>query len=550
MDKYSITSLIFEYIQQNPKTFLIYCSLILALPITDVILPHYYGKIIANLKTRKNISKYIYIVIFFIIIVQILNTGNEFLEIYLYPRMIGFIRNYYLNSLFENNSTHLREIEIGRVLSQIVRFPATVYNYIDDIKNIIVPCNVIYIFEIIYLCFTDYILAIIVGLIMISVNLGCYYSLNNCVALSEERDHIYNNINEGVDDLLRNMVSVLNNDKYDYELDLLNKEQDKFIECSIKGTKCVMHKKGIFYMVFICLMVLFIWRSYYIYNKKLVSIEKFISIFIITLYLFSTVIKHTAVFKNLTVRFGTIYESFSILKSYEFMINKKVYDPINTNTCISIRNISFGYPGKSYILENINLDIMYGDNIVIVGDIGTGKSSFIKLLMRYYIAQEGEIYLHGKPYSHMSEIEIRKQIGYISQMPILFNRTILENIKYSKENCEDSEVYELIKYLDLEEHFKRYPNGLLTNVGKHGSNLSGGEKQVVWVLRVLLQNPDILILDEPTSAMDSNTRDTLIKILIKIAKNKTIIAITHDKALLKHFNKVLIVRDKKLINAS
>ena len=547
MDKYSIRSLIYEYIRQNPKTFFIYCLLIMALPITDVILPHYYGKIIANLKGKKSIREYVYIVIVLLIIVQLLNTGSEFLEIYLYPRMVGFIRNYYLDSLFENNSTQLREIEIGRVLSQIVRFPSTVYNFIEDIKNIIVPCNAIYIFEIVYLCLTDWILGGLVTLIMISVNIGCYYCLDSCVSLSEQRDHIYNNINEGVDDMLRNMVSILNNDKYDYEIDILNKEQAKYIECSMKGTSCVMTRKGMFFGVFAVLMVLFIWRSYYIFNKNLVSIEKFISIFIITLYLFSTVIKHTAVFKNLMVRFGTIYESFAILRTYDNALFKTIHEPINTNTCISIRNLCFGYPGKPYVLEDINLDIMPGDNIVIVGEIGSGKSSLIKLLMRYYIPQKGEIYLHGRPYSQMTEIEIRRKIGYISQMPILFNRSILENIKYSKENSTDQEVYDLINYLDLNEHFTRYPDGLQTNVGKHGNNLSGGEKQIVWVLRVLLQNPEILILDEPTSAMDSNTRDALLHILVKIAKDKTIICVTHDQALLKHFDKVLIMKDRKLL---
>ena len=546
MDKYSISSIIFSYIMENPKTFIIYCLLTVAMPISDVVLPHYYGKIIGNLKTKKNIKKYIYIVAALLILVQLLNTGNEFLEVYLYPRMVGFIRKYYLDAIFESNSTQLREIEIGRVLSQIIRFPSTVYNYIEDIKNTMIPFNVIYIFELIYLSYTDWTLGLLILCIIISINVTCYFSLFGCVKISEKRDHIYNNINEHIDDILRNIVSVLNNDQYDTEIDKLNDQQKEFIDCSIEGTLCTIKYKSIFTIIFVTIMGLFVWRCFYLYNSNKIDLPKFISIFIIVLYLFNTVLRHTNIFKNLMIRFGMIYESFAILRTYDNNNKIIVRDPININTCISLKNISFGYPGKPYILDDIDLDIMCGDNIVITGEIGSGKSSLIKLIMRYYIPQAGEIYLQGQPYSRLSEIQIRQKIGYISQAPILFNRNLLENIKYSKKDATDEDVYELIESLELNEHFKRYPNGLNTLAGKNGNNLSGGEKQIVWVLRVLLQNPDILILDEPTSAMDDNTRDALLSILMKVTKNKTVIAVTHDKDLLRFFNKKIIVRDKKI----
>ena len=261
--------------------------------------------------------------------------------------------------------------------------------------------------------------------------------------------------------------------------------------------------------------------------------------------------KHANFFKDLMFRYGTIKESLELFseegKHVKVQNNNMVYSEIPETSCISLKNITFEYKLNKPILQDFNLDITCHENLAIMGEIGSGKSSILQLIMRYHVPQKGEVFLNGLPYSNMNERVIRNKIGYIHQNPILFNRTLMENIKYGKRSATDEEVENLIIKLEVSDIIDRFPQRLDTIAGKGGSNLSGGEKQIIWILRVLLHDPEIIIMDEPSSAMDPLTRDALFNIVTKLLKNKTLITVTHDKELLQYFDRVIFMKDGKII---
>lgn len=159
--------------------------------------------------------------------------------------------------------------------------------------------------------------------------------------------------------------------------------------------------------------------------------------------------------------------------------------------------------------------------------------------MKYKLPLDGAIFYNKRPYSDISVEELRTIIGYVPQTPVLFNRTIYENITYNNPSITESQVIELMKQLDIEDMIYKFPEGLQTNVGSGGSKLSGGQRQIIWIMRIILQNPEVVILDEPTSALDDDTKPIIQRMLEKIIKDKTIIMITHDKYLYKFADSII-----------
>jgi ABC-type bacteriocin/lantibiotic exporter with double-glycine peptidase domain len=209
---------------------------------------------------------------------------------------------------------------------------------------------------------------------------------------------------------------------------------------------------------------------------------------------------------------------------------------------IEIKNLNFGYTKNKNIFNNFNLIINSNDKIGLIGPSGNGKSSLVKLLMGYYNVPDNTIFIDNQDINKFNLNSLRKQITYINQNTKLFNKTIFENIKYGN-NITNNEIMNVYKKYNLNKIFKNLSNGFDTNVGVNGDSLSGGQKQIVLLLRNYFKTNKICILDEPTAALDNETRETVIKIINDISKNATLIIITHDMN-----NLELIKRKIKLEN--
>lgn len=550
MSLITINNIVGEYIKRNPVLFIIYCLSIASMPMTEVILPHFYGKIINNLQEKKNIKGYIMPVIVMIVVVQLLVFTNDLLETILYPKMHEFIRRYCLNYIIDSATNDIQDMQIGKILAKMIRFAPMMYNYIEVWKGEIIPYIVIYIVVIVYLGTKDLYLALLIFVSAVIILYLTFLSMKTCVNVSQKRDMYYNQIYEEIDEVLRNLVSVLNNNNYTYENERIEKTEKEYKNYAMKSLLCSTKYKILFITIFVAILVMFAYRCVRLYTAKKLDNASVISIFIIMLFLFNTIIKHTGLFKELMFRYGTIMESLSFFVNSAGVQNKKQLvegRPVSTPYCVMFNNVSYSYKDKKDILKNVNIAVECKENIAIIGRIGCGKSTILKLLMKYINPKQGEIYVNGVPYSSLTEEQVRQKIGYIQQSSILFNRTLMENIKYGKLNATDEDVYNLIKKLGLVDHFGRFPKGLDTVAGKNGSNLSGGEKQIIWILRILLQDPEIILLDEPTSAMDDNTKDTLLHLLLSMLKEKTVICVTHDNDILQHFHKVYEIKGGEAI---
>jgi len=220
------------------------------------------------------------------------------------------------------------------------------------------------------------------------------------------------------------------------------------------------------------------------------------------------------------------------------------------NYDIVIRNLTFGYDQDTIILENVYLDIEKGSHIGIVGKSGAGKSTFIKVLGRQYNPNRGEILIGGVPYQNYSKNEFKKILQILPQDTYLFPLTIWENITYGLKDKTLADVEELISKLELEDFFAKFENGLETKVGEEGKSLSGGQKQAVAIARAMIRDPEILILDEAASNLDSQIEKKIYKYIKTDWVEKTLIIVTHRVTSLDLTDKIYEVRDKGIFEIS
>lgn len=173
---------------------------------------------------------------------------------------------------------------------------------------------------------------------------------------------------------------------------------------------------------------------------------------------------------------------------------------------IELQNIKFYYPSRpdSLVLNNLSIKFEKGKTTAIVGPSGAGKSSIAQMIERFYIPTEGNVLVDGKNLAKINLLHYRKQIGYISQEPVLFNMTIKENIKMGKHDATDLEVEQALRMANAWEFVKQQPDGVNTNVGAGGNQLSGGQKQRLALARSFIRKPKMFIFDEATSALDKH----------------------------------------------
>ncbi|KAA0956781.1 ABC transporter ATP-binding protein [Planococcus sp. ANT_H30] len=215
---------------------------------------------------------------------------------------------------------------------------------------------------------------------------------------------------------------------------------------------------------------------------------------------------------------------------------------------IGFKDFSFTYPQSNSInLQGINLSMNSGQTLGIVGKTGSGKSTFVKQLLREYPTGQGAIFMNGIELKKLTKDQLRSWIGYVPQDHVLFSRTIRENILFGKSNASEEEMVEALRLAYFEKDLALLPNGLNTLVGEKGVALSGGQKQRISIARALIKNPEILILDDSLSAVDAKTEARIIENIQANRTGKTTIITTHRLSAVKHADWIVVLDDGKII---
>ena len=216
---------------------------------------------------------------------------------------------------------------------------------------------------------------------------------------------------------------------------------------------------------------------------------------------------------------------------------------------INFENISFSYPGRELVVDNFNFKIKPGTTQAIVGPTGSGKTTLIRLLLRFHIPKSGSIFLDGNEISKLNLKDLRSSISLVTQTITLFPGSVLQNIAYGSKQSSESDIIDAAKVAEIHDFVKSLPDGYNTQIGEGGHKLSGGQRQRISIARAVLKNAPILVLDEATSSVDNETEEALQKSLDFISKDRTTIVIAHRLSTIRHSDSIIVLDGGKVVES-
>jgi ABC-type multidrug transport system fused ATPase/permease subunit len=551
-----ILKLFIEFIKNYKITSIIYilCT-ILSYPLESILLPQIYSNFFKVLSKQRDINifiKYLFIIILVQIIVYSSNAITTYQETYIIPEMNHFIINYVFKNILKKYENSSEELEIGKIITRLSIIPDHLKQFMIEFLVWIFPKILTMILINLYFFYLNWKLGLcstIILIIFYFISLKLFF---NCTDSSKKRHDIFEENNQILEDKLSNCVSIYSSGNLNNEIEKYNNDINKYTLKYKENLLCLSNVNIYSSIGMLLIFVLLNIFTTYLYIKKDITLTNLIAVFITIIYYIPCIVNINLSMPELISHIGALISVDDFVKDiYNTEIKnknniKKQYLKINNGNII-INNLNFGYNEKDILFNNFYLTIKNNEKIAIIGPSGNGKSTLIKLIMGYYKIPNGMIFIDNKDVNRFDLSDLRKQIGYVSQNSKLFNMSIFENIKYGNDACNE-EIINLCKKINVDNIFKNLKDNYNTNVGIEGNNLSGGQRQIIHILRNILNNNKIIILDEPTTAIDKENNLNIINAIKELGKNKTIILITHDEQLLSIVNRVITLNSGKIID--
>ena len=553
-----IFSLVFEFFE-TPQHFyylIVYIiSVCFSFPVESLFIPFLTGKLINELYdlNDSNRQQQIFkIIIIFIVIClawivnAIAYAVMDYNDSILIPEFTSYFRNFVIEKLYFKYENHFDDVNIGVINTKLTILPHHLSEFLNIFLNYIFPRVFIVLIIMIYFFYLDY----HIGFILLFAIILFYFLLRNsifgCIDLFVEHNSYFENINEIHKDKISNLFSIYSSNKMNDEIKDNNKNNEHYRKNYTSSLQCTNKIKFISYLINIFLFFFINSTTIYLFIHNKIKIGVVISIFLTVIYLLQYLMDISYWAPKLIEYYGTIQNSEKFMDELN-SISPDNRPPIHVSAgSIQFNHVSFDYNGKP-LFNDLNVNIPSNQKVCIIGKSGSGKSTFIKLLMGYYTIKSGSIMIDSQNINDFNVNSIRQNISYINQNIVLFNKSIYDNIIYGSTPTPSKEqVLEKINSLNLNSIFKNLTDQIDTIVGVNGNKISGGQKQIVFILRELFSNKKIMIFDEPTSALDGENKKIILDLILKIS-NKTVIVISHDNEFLNYVDTSYVLRDGHLI---
>jgi len=284
------------------------------------------------------------------------------------------------------------------------------------------------------------------------------------------------------------------------------------------------------------------------YERQLITVGDFVLIQSYLLGLFDQLTGMNRDLRRFYDAFADAVEMVEILKTPHEIQDRPNAMPLNVSRAeIAFKHVNFYFYENRPVLQDFDLLVASGEKIALVGPSGAGKTTITKLLLRLYDIQEGEIEIDGQNIVAVTQDSLRDAIAFVPQEPILFHRTLMENIRYGRRGASDGEVIAAAKKAHCHEFIMALPEGYQTFVGERGVKLSGGERQRVAIARAILKNAPILVLDEATSSLDSESEALIQDALQTLMKGKTVMVIAHRLSTIMKMDRIMVIENGKIV---
>tara|TARA_B110001469_G_C9641481_1_gene322707 strand:+ start:1089 stop:2753 length:1665 start_codon:yes stop_codon:yes gene_type:complete len=546
-----IYKLFIEFFKNHIFMTALYLLTMLYIPLNSVGMPHLYGKLISNLN-KGPFNKSIYFLSILIVVwgvIQLIKISSGYVHSRIFPLFMAFIRGRVINIIIEKYKNNYEDLEIGDTITKIIKAPWLFEDIFDSGEDFIFRNIIVVLSSFIYLFLYNKTLGIIYLVCIIVVIINSYNYINKCHEFVKKTETIYDKTHEEIEDTLSNLLSVYTSQKIGFETNRIDGYNKKVYKSEQKLQYCNNKHRLIYAVICILIFIVLNYYAIHIYKTKQIKINTLVAIIIINYSLLNSLMGVYYYARRFTDIKGRkeMFEEYLEGLPHTSKENILRLDKID-NLTITLKNVSFSYIKDKPIINNINLKIENNDIIGLIGHIGSGKSTLGKLLVRLKPINSGDILLNKLSINNLNIDNVRNIINYIPQHPKLFNRTLFSNITYGiKHDISESDIYDILSDLEVTNIKKKFKSIMFEKVGKNGSKLSGGQRQLVWLIRAILKNSKVVILDEPTSSLDEESKKQVIKFIKKYTKDKIIILITHDKSILKHVNRIITMKKGQVI---
>ena len=465
------------------------------------------------------------------------------LEAKIYPNFLAHIRGEIFENTIEKYENNYKNLKVGAHTARIMEISRNIGEMFFILLDAIIPIIIVCVFINIFYFYYNKTLGFIslTGLsILIMI---CVYYSPKIINIASKRENIYLQMNEKIQDSYNNLLNVyLNNDQKNM-LESNAALQQSYTE--FYQTQIQLYKTTVF-MFSVVSLIMFIAIVYYLYilqKKGQLPRSLFISLVLITIYYLNYLMQFSGHLANMTTKIGNIENSREFLES---LYKKKKQSIKNDNIKhgeLELKNINFKYSkhGKM-ILQNFNLKINGGEKIAIIGKSGSGKSTLMKIVMKLYKNYEGDVTIDGIDIKRISNIYLRNKVNYINQQTLLFNDSIINNIKKGNK-VTDQQIKKVITKYQLGSVFASLKNGINSSAGVNGNNLSLGMQKTTLLLRGIFKNGKIIIFDEPLASLDKNTRKKVMKMIKENCSYQTVIIISHNQQIIPYVDRVVNINE-------
>lgn len=281
--------------------------------------------------------------------------------------------------------------------------------------------------------------------------------------------------------------------------------------------------------------------------KNVMTYGAFLSFLTYSFQIFEPFKMLAQIFTDLKSAQASAERVFQILYEEDEIIENQKSD-LNFEGNIKFENVSFHYfDDDKLILKDFNFEIKKGESVAFIGSTGSGKSTIVNLICKFYNPTSGDIYLDGINYKNIDKTSLYNNLGYVLQQPQLFSISIKDNIKFGNEDASDDEILEVCSLLGIDDFVFKLPDGIDTVIGENGYNISNGQKQLISFARALIKNPKLLILDEATSSIDTETEKIIQNKMKDILEGKTSIIVAHRLSTIKHCDKIVLIENGNIL---
>ncbi|MCH9625290.1 MAG: Vitamin B12 import ATP-binding protein BtuD [Chlamydiales bacterium] len=464
------------------------------------------------------------------------------------PKLQANMRMMMFNHIQHHSPHYFNERFSGSLANKMTDMTTQVESIIQQLFFPIIPAIMASFLGAVFLWFVNPLFSWIL-LVWITIHVGiCLKFTRSCDLYEHQHGEARSTLLGKIVDSLTNNFAVNLFYRFKYEKKMIAPFQQEELQTNIRA-KCYVEKMRCVTSLFFILGVIFgmLGSLLYLWVHNKISTGQAVQVFTTTWSIGSIMWMVGSALPTLFQSFGTVKQAYSVIQDPQDLRDKKDAKELKISSGeVLFDNVSFHY-GEKNLFVNKHAHIHGGERVGLVGFTGAGKSTFINLILRFFPIQDGKILIDGQDIAQVTLKSLRSQIALIPQDPVLFHRTLRENICYGRPEATEVEIAHAAKLAHCDEFIRNIPNGYEAKVGERGTKLSGGEKQRIAIARAILADAPILILDEATSALDSVTEKYIQDSLGQLMKNRTTIVIAHRLSTLSRMDRIVVFDKGKIV---